>query len=74
MQYFRNPENAQVYGYDSTEQQPLIESAIEAGWIDVSDCWPPAPEPLPEQSAVDPIEKLRAFLRANPDVAALLQK
>ncbi|MGU3417639.1 hypothetical protein [Methylobacterium sp. D54C] len=29
---------------------------------------PPEPEPAPEPPALDPVEKLRAFLSANPDV------
>lgn len=31
----------------------------------------PQPEPEPTQT-LDPVEKLRAFLAANPDVAAIL--
>ena len=34
----------------------------------------PAPQPQVEQPALDPVEKLRTFLTANPDVAALLQQ
>lgn len=29
-------------------------------------------DPLPEPVQVDPVEKLRSFLAANPDVAAIL--
>ena len=30
------------------------------------------PIPVPEPVHIDPVEKLRAFLAANPDVAAIL--
>lgn len=32
-----------------------------------------AREPEPEPAPVDPVEKLRAFLAANPDVQAILE-
>ena len=34
---------------------------------------PPTPEPEPVQVVESPVEKLQAFLNANPDVRALLQ-
>lgn len=34
----------------------------------------PPTEPQVEQPALDPVEKLKSFLAANPDVAALLQQ
>lgn len=37
-------------------------------WVLVNKPQPPAPEPVVE----DPLEKLRAFLNSNPDVASLL--
>lgn len=33
----------------------------------------PAPVESPVIQPIDPVEKLRAFLAANPDVAAILQ-
>lgn len=33
---------------------------------------PEPTDPLPEPVKVDPVEKLRAFLSTNPDVAAIL--
>lgn len=33
---------------------------------------PKPADPIPEPVQIDPVEKLRAFLAANPDVAAIL--
>lgn len=33
----------------------------------------PAPAPEVQAPAIDPVDKLKAFLAANPDVAALIQ-
>jgi hypothetical protein len=74
MKYFRNPDDQQVYGYDPQDQQFLIDEAISQGWLDISGSWPPPPEPVIEPAPVDPVEKLRVFLVANPDVASLLLK
>lgn len=40
-------------------------------WLSEGNTPEPA-DPLPEPVQVDPVEKLRAFLAANPDVAAIL--
>lgn len=49
MKYFKN--NNEVYGYDE-DQQDLIDQAIENGWEDITDSWPPMiPEPTPEEIA-----------------------
>lgn len=42
MRYFKNPKD-EVHGYDETYEKdlPYIEAAIEAGWEDVTDSWPP---------------------------------
>ena len=40
MKYFRNLETQDVFGYDE-DQQALIDQAIEAGWEEVTDSWPP---------------------------------
>lgn len=34
----------------------------------------PEPDPQVEQPALDPVEKLRAFLGANPDVSDLIAR
>jgi len=33
---------------------------------------PESADPIPEPVQIDPVEKLKAFLAANPDVAAIL--
>lgn len=43
MLYFKN-ENDEVFGYEEETQSDLIEKAMEKGWEDVTDSWPPAPE------------------------------
>ena len=40
-------------------------------WLSEGNTPEPA-DPLPEPVQVDPVEKLRSFLAANPDVAAIL--
>jgi hypothetical protein len=48
-----------------------IPEPTELEWIEVPDDDPRCAVPVPMMSIVDPVEKLRAFLAANPDVAAL---
>lgn len=43
MRLFKNPANNDVYGYDTTDQQNFIDSAIAAGWQEVTGNWPPSP-------------------------------
>jgi hypothetical protein len=45
MNYFKNPSDGQVYGYDPATQQDLIDQAIANGWEDVTGSWPPLPQP-----------------------------
>ncbi len=49
------------------------DSLVGPGWGRSGDNWtaPPAPAPVATQP-VDPVEKLRVFLIANPDVAELV--
>ena len=57
MQYFKNPETQEVYGYDA-DQQDLADEAIANGWEDITGSWPPpAPEPEPVIE-LTPAEKL----------------
>lgn len=56
---------ADVAKYGGEVDETLI-AEIVAEWV------PPAPAPVVEQPVVDPVEKLRAFLAANPDVAEIL--
>jgi hypothetical protein len=48
MEYYKNPVNNLVYGYDPLTQQDLIDQAIADGWINVTGNWPlpPSPEEL----------------------------
>ena len=43
MKYYKNPQD-QVFGYDE-DQTDLITAAINANWTDISNAWPPAPDP-----------------------------
>lgn len=45
MEYFKNPENNEVYGYDPADQQDLIDEAITNGWENITGSWPPPPTP-----------------------------
>ena len=40
MEYYQNPQNKTVYGYDPTTQQDLIDQAIANGWINVTSSYP----------------------------------
>ena len=44
--YFKNPAN-EVYAYDIDDetQLPYMQEAIDYGWEDITDSWPPAPTP-----------------------------
>lgn len=59
-----NPPQENTYG---------VPDDVQVGWIKVGGVFV-APPPVVETPpvAVDPVEKLRAFLSANPDVAAIL--
>lgn len=43
MQYFKNPENLEVYAYDESQQE-LISYAIKNKWEEVTGNWPPPPD------------------------------
>jgi hypothetical protein len=43
MQYYQDPSNSEVYGYDPATQQALITQAIANGWTNVTGNWPPPP-------------------------------
>lgn len=45
MEYFKNPSENEVYGYDPADQQDLIDEAIAKGWENVTGSWPPPPSP-----------------------------
>lgn len=62
MQMFRD--DVAQYGGNIAEYEPLI-SEVEAAWV------PPPVVEVP--SPVDPLEKLREFLAANPDITAVLK-
>ena len=51
MKYLKNEKTGEVFGYDETEQQLLIDVDIENGLTDVTDSWPPAPPVLPNTIA-----------------------
>ena len=40
MEYYQNPQNQTVYGYDPATQQNLIDEAIAKGWVNVTDSFP----------------------------------
>jgi len=43
MEYYKNPVDNLVYGYDPSTQQDLIDQAIADGWINVTGNWPLPP-------------------------------
>lgn len=56
-----------VIDEDGISRMSMLASAVPDGTVvDPADPQPPAPAPT------DPVEKLQAFLAANPDVAALI--
>lgn len=75
MPHYKAPDNS-VHFIDSEEFVFLLpEGVVEITKeeAEVLTYVPPPPPPEPEPVAeLDPVEKLRAFLAANPDVAAIL--
>ncbi|MBU9532871.1 hypothetical protein KTE49_20775 [Burkholderia multivorans] len=67
--------NAPAFEPDDGSQLVALpeDSLVGLGWGRSGDNWtaPPAPAPVATQP-VDPVEKLRVFLIANPDVAELV--
>lgn len=53
MKYFKNKDTNQVFAYDETydNDQPYIQQAIDNGWEDISDKWPPKETATNEQLA-----------------------
>ena len=45
MEYFRNLQTLEVYGYDPETQQELIDEALANGWENITGSWPPPPAP-----------------------------
>ena len=45
MKYYKNETTGEVFGYDETDetQLPFMQVAIDKGYTDVTDSWPPAP-------------------------------
>ena len=72
MQYFKNLENNEVFGYDDT-QRDLIDQAIANGWEDVTGSWPPPPV-MPEITIVSMRQCRLALLQEGQldDVEALI--
>lgn len=70
MPHYKAPDNS-VHFIDSV----VFEHILPVGSVQITDeeadALRPAPEVV-EPVAVDPVEKLRAFLTANPDVQAIL--
>jgi len=61
MEYYQNPANQEVYGYDPATQQDLIDQAIANGWVNVTGNWPPIPTPS-EPTAEDNKAKAKQLL------------
>lgn len=49
-----------------------VEDAAYLAWLAEGNTPEPADTPPPAPASIDPVEKLKAFLAANPDVAALI--
>lgn len=49
MKYYKNEVSNEVFGYDELDetQLPYMQKAIDAGYTDITDSWPPAPLPPP---------------------------
>lgn len=61
MKYYKNPETNEVYAYFLIEQQDLIQLAIDSGWEDVTESWPPpskSTETAQELSAEEKLSRL----------------
>ena len=49
VKYFKN-NIGKIFGFDG-DQQDLIDKAIESGWVDITESWPPKPDFKDQQSA-----------------------
>ncbi len=72
MKYFKNNDSGEVFAFDETDstQLPYMQAKIEEGFEDITETWTPLASETVVQ--VNPVEKLKEFLSANPDVAAVL--
>lgn len=76
MKYYKDPSNNEVYAYEADGSQDeyikpelvAIDDAEAQQLIDAKHAAFLAEHPAP----TDPVDKLRAFLAANPDVAKIL--
>lgn len=75
MNYYRNPANNQVFGYDPETQQALIDAALAAGWVNITGSWPLPPSDDEKKQACK--AQAKGLLEATdysqlPDVASRL--
>lgn len=72
MPHYKDPDNT-LHWLDSAE----FEYVLPAGSVLITDeeaeALRPAPMPEAPVAPVDPVDKLKEFLAANPDVAAVLK-
>ena len=64
--------NVDVDVFYDYRQILCMQAKIDAGLEDITGSWPPPPEPIAEPTPIDPVTKLKDFLAANPDVAAII--
>jgi len=63
MKYYKNETTSEVFGYDETDetQLPFMQVAIDKGYTDVTDSWPPAPVPVTPTSVTMRQARLALF-------------
>lgn len=73
MKYYRDIETGEVFGYDETDetQLPYMQEKIDAGYEDVSDVWPPEPEPIEPPAAPTKEELLAQLQELTAKIEAL---
>jgi len=49
MKYYKNETTGEVFGFDETDstQLPYMQEKIDAGYTDITESYPPPPEPAP---------------------------
>lgn len=64
MKYFKNPISGRVFGFDETDetQKPFMQAAIDEGYVDVSEAWPPVHTPSANEVLLAQIAALEATM------------
>lgn len=72
MPHYKDPDNG-LHWIDSPEFEYILPPGSEQITDEEAEALRPVPMPEAPVAPVDPVDKLKEFLAANPDVAAVLK-